>query len=412
MKTELFLMAVAVVTVAGAAVPQVGNVTMAQDKMSRQVTVTYELDQPAVVTVDFTTNGVSIGSANFANVTGDVNCRVASGTGTILWRPDKSWPGHMITNAVVGATVRAWPLNAPPTFLVADVATGAVNYYVDEDALPGGVQAERYKTTHLLCRRVSAAGRTYSMGIPAQYAGSYAARAPLHRVSFTNDFYLGVFETTQRQWELVKGNRPSECSNSDCYMGRPVEKVSYGDIRGTSSGLQWPANDEVDADSFLGVLRVRTGVRFDLPTAAQWEYACKAGTVTALFTDTNDVNADTLNPISRNVNNGGGTWPTGCSTNAATAVVGTYQPNPWGFYDMLGNVYEWCLDRIGSNAVPDLSTELEPLGSSAATNYRVKRGGSAEGNPAANFLNTGYHGANENTYRHRSVGLRVAVRLR
>lgn len=412
MKREFLLASMVFAGALGAAVPQVSSVTLVQDKASRLVTVTYALDAAAVVTVDFTTNGVSIGAANFQNAAGDVNARVEAGTGTITWRPDKSWPDHVIRTATFGATVRAWPLNATPTFLVADVATGAVNYYVDEDALPGGVQAERYKKTHLLCRRVAAAGRTYSMGLPAQYAGAYAARAPLHRVSLTNDFYLGVYETTQRQWELVKGTRPSECSNASYYEMRPVEKVSYDGIRGTSLGRQWPTHDDVDATSFCGVLRSRTGVRFDLPTCAQWEYACKAGTVTALYSDTNVVDAATLNPISRNVNNGGGTWTTNIGTNGGTAVVGSYRPNGWGFYDMLGNVYEWCLDRIGSNAQPDLSTELDPPGSTANTTYRAKRGGSAEGSPAANFLNTGYHGANEYTFTHRSVGFRVAVRLR
>lgn len=410
MKTQLFLFSLVCAGALAAAVPQVSDVTIAQDKASRLVTVTYQLDAAAVVTVDFTTNGVSIGAANFQNATGDVNAQVAAGTGTITWRPDKSWPDHVIREAVVGATVRAWPLNAPPTFLVADVSTGAVNYYVDEDALPGGVQDARYKTTHLLLRRVEAAGRTYSMGIPAQYAGDYAARSPFHRVSLTNDFYLGVYETTQRQWELVKGNRPSECNNSSCYQMRPVEKVSFNDIRGTSAGQQWPVNDDVDAGSFLGILRGRTDVRFDLPTSAQWEYACKAGTVTVLYTDTNVVDAATLNPISRNTHNGGGTWPAS-GLNTGTAAVGTYLPNAWGFYDMIGNVYEWCLDRIDSSAVPEVLTEIDPLGSATAT-YRAKRGGSAEGNPPQNFLNAGYHGANTPDTTHRSIGFRVALRLR
>lgn len=395
---------------AEAAVPTVSDVTITQNKTTRLVTVTYALDADAVVTADFTTNGVSIGAANFANATGGINCRMAAGAGTITWQPDKAWPDHRINENVFGVKVKAWALNAPPPYMVADVSTGDVRYYASADEVPGGVTNDVYKTQKLLCRLVAASGREFTMGAPASIAGSYASREVLHQVAFTNDFYLGVYETTQRQWELVKGGRPSECNNNTCYAMRPVEKVSYRDIRGSTKGLQWPTNDEVDDGSFLAVLRGRTGVRFDLPTDAQWEFACKAGTMTALYTDTDTVNATNLNPIARYRENGGSVWTTGCDTNYGTAAVGTYNPNKWGFYDMIGNVYEWCLDCCDSSATISADNVIDPRGDASGA-YRLKHGGSAEGDPMASFLRATYRGCNTPDIQHRSLGFRVSVRL-
>ena len=88
-----------------AVIPEISNVYVEQDRRTRLVTVTYDLaDANAVVTVDFTTNGVSIGAVNFTNVEESVNCAVAQGNGRrITWRPDKSWPDRQITESVFGA---------------------------------------------------------------------------------------------------------------------------------------------------------------------------------------------------------------------------------------------------------------------------------------------------------------------
>ena len=155
------------------------------------------------------------------------------------------------------------------------------------------------------------------------------------QVTLTRPFFIGVFEVTQKQYELVTGATPS-FKQGDML---PVEQVSWNDIRGNCN---WPADTSVSNNSFMGLLRARTGLAFDLPTEAQWEYACRAGT-------TNDFNVSgqNMDSLGRYENNGdderGGSeyWYT-------TTTVGSYLPNDWGLYDMHGNVEEWCLDYPSS----------------------------------------------------------------
>ena len=115
-------------------------------------------------------------------------------------------------------------------------------------------------------------------------------------------------------------------------------------IRGSSNGAEWPSSAAVDSSSFMGKLRARTGLNFDLPTEAQWEYACRAGTTTK-YSYGDSGNGDYM-------------WYYGNSC-MKTHKVGTKLPNPWGLYDMHGNVYEWCLDWYAS----DLSGGTDPKGS-------------------------------------------------
>jgi hypothetical protein len=100
----------------------VSDVTIAQNPLTRLVTVDYKLDgEPAIVTVDFMTNNVSIGEENFRNVFGDVNRVVdTNGVRRICWRPDHSWAGNSIDDEIVTAKVTAWTKDDPPDYLVVD----------------------------------------------------------------------------------------------------------------------------------------------------------------------------------------------------------------------------------------------------------------------------------------------------
>ena len=113
------------------------------------------------------------------------------------------------------------------------------------------------------------AGSFIMGGRATDYPG--AVNTNLHMVTLTRDFYMGVFEVTQRQWELVMGNRPSAASNTLYYAMRPVEMVSYMDIRGDNDGQNWPRDSKVDEESFMGVIRRKTFLTsWYLPTSAQW----------------------------------------------------------------------------------------------------------------------------------------------
>ncbi|MBQ9430190.1 MAG: SUMF1/EgtB/PvdO family nonheme iron enzyme [Kiritimatiellae bacterium] len=216
--------------------------------------------------------------------------------------------------------------------------SGASSYPVSYLAeIPPGGWSDEYKTTKLVLRLIG--------------PGSFKMRGS-YDVTLTEPFYCGVFEVTQKQYMLVTGSNPSYFSGDT----RPVEKVSYNSIRGSSAGSDWPSSSAVDSSSFMGKLRARTGLDFDLPTEAQWEFACRAGATTVYYW------GDSMD--------GGYAWY-GSNSSSGTQPVGTKNPNAWGLYDMSGNVWEWCLDWYGSLS----SGVTDPKGSSSGSG-RVERGGS------------------------------------
>jgi len=261
-------------------------------------------------------------------------------------------------------------------YLVVDLSGGATatNYPLSYLAdTPAGGWTDEYKTTKLVLRRIPAG--TFTMGSTAELGGSTNER-PKHAVTLTQDFFAGVFEVTQKQWELVMGTWPSYFTNTVYRDSRPVERVSYEDIRGAIAGAAWPTNGDVDAASFMGQLRSKTGMAFDLPTESQWEYAGRAGTTTTLNSGygLTSVNSDPrMDQVGRYSYNGGGGFGQSDSvdTSAGSAAVGSYMVNRWGLYDTHGNVFELCLDWFAAyptNAVTD------PVGGTDVT-YRVARGG-------------------------------------
>ena len=196
MKLPAFL-AAAVAACALNAAPTVSDVTIAFDEDSRMMTIGYSLSEDAVVTVDILTNNVSIGAEKFADVAGDVNGVVKAGRGTISWRPEHLWPDQLFTTPLFTAKVSAWKLDEPPPYLVVWITEekGKVRYYESEKALPGGITNVVYRAKRLVMRRIPAKGVTWLMGSPETETGRQANEVQ-HYVSFTNDYYMGVFPVT------------------------------------------------------------------------------------------------------------------------------------------------------------------------------------------------------------------------
>ena len=407
--------------------PQVSNVTMSQASNGRKVTITYELDNApngAVVTLDVETNKtgsatnvdsdwVSIGGAAVCNAQGDVWKKVSQGSKTITWRPDHSWEGHKVelANGGARAVVTAWALDNTPDYMVVDItATGGADtqtYYPAADFLPGSVANSLYKTTTLLMRKIMAKDVTWTMGSVAE-SGRTADREEAHQVTLTNYYYIGVYEVTQTQWQQITGYNPSFFITEQ--MMRPVETVSYSDIRqgkGTASSVA-SATDGVypgkpHDDSFLGILRNKTKIDFDLPSEAQWEFAARAGHGEGYWGDGSDIRINSgkdenLNRLGRYKVNGGyvggSTEPAAnCEVTNGTAIVGTYRPNAWGLYDMHGNVLEWCLDWY----TDDIAAFNGAVNTTSGGN-RVQRGGSWS-NGTASSCRAAFRGRNAPTSR-------------
>ena len=366
-----------------AAVPEITGVTMAQDS-TRLVTINYTLsDAPAVVTLDVQTNSVEGGVENWTsiggefvwNAQGDVWRKVGndlgqgqSFSGAITWRPDHSWPDHKIADGGARAVLTAWALDNTPDYMVVDLAAAnTVRYYPAVDFLPGSEFGQKgavtnniaYKTTKLLMRKIMAKGVEWTMGSADGETQRRAAREAACVVSLTNNYYIGVFEVTQGQWKNIAVNSNASANFKVDGDVRPMECVCYNEIRNNVSStaanatFNWP--NPPNPNSFLGKLRAKTGLDFDLPIDSQWEFAARAGHGSGYWNNgtavMNKDEDDNMRGLGRYTKNGGGTSETSTLSPSAggTAVVGSYAPSDWGLYDMHGNVWEWCLDWYEEN---------------------------------------------------------------
>ena len=206
----------------------------------------------------------------------------------------------------------------------------------------------------------------FMMGSPEKEKGRHDDETQ-HEVTLTKPFYMGKFEVTQEQWETVMGHNPSLRAKE---ANLPVENVSWEDCQ-----------------EFIKKLNAKTNGGYRLPTEADWEYSCRAGTTTAYsFGDRitkNNANYDE-------------------KTAGSTKLVGSYKPNSFGLYDMHGNIFEWCED--GGRVYPAGSV-TDPKGPEMGE-ARVSRGGSFFGGEGAVRSSNRLEGAP--SYRLLILGLRLA----
>ena len=309
-----------------------------------------------------------------------------------------------VTNYVERASFVMKIAHYAPAYMVIDVSGGPDAETYPVDFLSGepvsGFNVPEYKGDKIVLRRIHPG--SYMAGSPSSpaEANRTAANEVQHRVAISKPFYIGLFEVTQQQYlNVVGGTNPSQYKGDD-WQYRPVEKVSWNTIRGTGN---WPNSTNVLATSFMGKLCAKcrslnpdtrqyteSVAGFDLPTEFQWEYACRAGT-TGAFNTTNAYD----NAISsqqeaqlKKLGRYSGNKTDGRGPGDAHTIVGSYEPNQWGLYDMHGNVYEWCLDWFKAD-VQTLAQEVDPVGA-ASGSHRVMRGGSwgsAVGNCRSAFRN-------------------------
>lgn len=313
------------------------------------------------------------------------NAPVKAGTHRMTWTVTDDYPNFNST----AFTVKMTALVGAAPYMVVDLSGGvdAISYPVSYlSSVPAGGWGDEYKTTKLVLRLIPSG--SFWMGSPSDEFGRDGDENR-HGVVLTKPFYIGVFECTQKQYQLVMGTAPSNpVADKDFLWKTPVNNVSYNNIRGNVNGAGWPTHNQVDADSFMGRLRSKANMLFDLPTEAQWEYACRAGTSTALNSGKNLTSTEACKNMAevgrfrygqkgQSLADGKAGW------DSYQVCVGQFLPNAWGLYDMHGNVWELCRDLWYYGL--DSATVVDPVGTSKLyyEGRRVYRGGAFDNGASA-----------------------------
>lgn len=284
-------------------------------------------------------------------------CMVHKDTSRIVWNAAADLPnGFKCSNALVSCQdVRS--TGVTNLYMIVDLSSGPnsdkfpVTY---TNCPPSGGWTEEHMTTKLVLRRVEPS--TFIMG-SANTEEGHQANETQHKVTLTKPYYIGIYELTAKQFALIYGGEGDDTQpiKKDIGVVRGFDissevtvegsNVFNGEAKGwlyklviqqkSDVAYSWPSVKKVDENSIMGKLRSKTNLTFDLPTEAQWENACRAGSALALnIGETNSLSSAAL--ISGSAKRD--------STGTHYLYVGNYMPNALGLYDMQGNVDEWCLD--------------------------------------------------------------------
>ena len=349
------------------------------------------------VTIESGTVGDLNYTANFEEVPYTISYLLNGGTNSALnptgyavYTPtftlgEPTRPDHAFVGWTEGAATFPQMLPEVPRGSTGDKVFTAHWVECETFYLPGGVPLVMHKIPH----------GTFIMGSPNDelgraFDGNASKESPQHQVTISKDFYIGKFEVTQAQYEAIMGTNPSSFTEYADSPSRPVENICWNDAKAFCASLT----------NYIGASIPDGFTSFDLPTEAQWEYACRAGTTTSLNNGTNITVAtgvcDNLSVLA---------WYVSISNNQ-THAVGKKAPNAWGLYDMYGNVLEWCLDCYNETYYSTCGDCTDPICSSVSSN-RVLRGGSWYSYPY--YCRSAYRFGNYLGYGINRYGFRVIL---
>ena len=261
--------------------------------------------------------------------------QLPTGNHHLVWdAPSDVVAGYKTDTLAVSIT--AGPVPTYHKYCVIDLSGGpaAMSYPISYlDDVPAGGWTDDYRTNKLLFRYCPPG--TFRQGPNGSFMTTALADSNSRMVTLTKPFYIGVFPISRKQWRLVMGEDLGQTSGGDADR---LTGTLYDIVRGANKAYQFPSSFEVDEGSFIGKLRARTIPLVDLPTEAQWEYACKAG----LRTDDAGylVDMDGNRYASRNGS-------------------GIFDPNAWGLYGIPGG-WELCVDWL--NPLYGTKHVVDPMG--------------------------------------------------
>jgi len=403
---QIFLV-LSLVSAAVNASPTVTVESLTRKPDSNCVKISYVVvGEPAVVTADIKIDGNALADSAQTNVTGEINRLVGVGRHVCRWMPPA---GFAYQDAALSVDMTAWSTNRPPAYMAISLTNTneRIEYFQSAGRLPVPLEDRKWKTSHLVMRKIPAANVEWVMGSPTEELGHNIYHyEDQRRVRLSRDFYLGVYPLTIRQFKNLQVTIGFDPNVADTYYltkdGIPVYDdlprggLGYSTLRGSGAAQYgdsepspdipiWPSSghDSIATNCFLGVARTKFGLTFDLPSEAEWEFACRAETTAAFNSDEgNNASLDRCDPLG---------WHVGNSRIESPAVnaphpVGQKSPNRYGLYDMHGNIREWCLDWFAPFTASQAAI-LDPQGAvtyynstsserKLETGHRSLRGGS------------------------------------